>query len=132
MAPPASNGVASIRSPHAFADTVRRLLDAFAGHGLKVFGTIDQQREAAAFGLPMTAATLILFGNPKAGTQLMLIQPISAIDLPLKVLVTEATPGEVVVSFNTTEYIVRRHSLPEASRDILGPAESLIASAIAQ
>jgi len=56
-------------SPYPFADTVRRLLSAFADHGIKVFAAIDQQAEAAAAGLTMPPTTLIIFGNPKAGTR---------------------------------------------------------------
>jgi uncharacterized protein (DUF302 family) len=68
------------------------LLSAFADHGIKVFATIDQQAEAAAAGLTMPPTTLIIFGNPKAGTPLMLAQPRSGLDLPLKVLVSESVP----------------------------------------
>ena len=67
-----SRGVVSIMSPYEFADTVRRLLSAFTDHRIKVFATIDQQAEALAVGLTMPPTTLIVFGNPKAGTPLML------------------------------------------------------------
>lgn len=125
------NGVVSVRSQHAFAETVQRLLSAFASHSLKVFACIDQQAEAAAVGLAMPPATLIIFGNPKAGTPVMLAQPLSALDLPLKVLVTEATRGEVVVSFNATEYLVHRHTLSADLTGNLAPAERLISAVVA-
>jgi len=126
----ASSGIVSIRSPHPFADTVQRLLAAFANHGLKVFATIDQRAEAAAVDLTMPPTTLVIFGNPKAGTPLMLEQPLSALDLPLKALVTEATPGEVIVSFNAAAYILQRHSLSADLSNNLAPAERLIAGAV--
>ncbi|MGO9443626.1 MAG: DUF302 domain-containing protein, partial [Thiobacillaceae bacterium] len=88
-----SRGVLSISSPYAFADTVSRLLSAFATHGIKVFDVINQQAEALAAGLAMPPTTLIVFGNPKAGTPLMLARPQSGIDLPLKLLVSESIPG---------------------------------------
>jgi uncharacterized protein (DUF302 family) len=126
-----ASGIVSLRSPYSFADTVQRLLSAFANHGLKVFAAIDQKAEAAAVALTMPPTTLLLFGNPKAGTPIMLTQPLVALDLPLKALVTEAAPGEVIVSFNAAAYILQRHSLPDELSTNLAPAESVIAGAIA-
>jgi uncharacterized protein (DUF302 family) len=125
-----SRGVASILSPYPFADTVHRLLSAFADHGIKVFVAIDQRAEASAVGLNMPPTTLIIFGSPKAGTPLMLARPQSGIDLPLKVLVSESVPGQVSVIFNATTYIIDRHSLPSEFASNLAPAERLIATAL--
>lgn len=125
-----NRGVVSFLSPYPFADTVRRLRSAFADHGIKVFAAIDQQAEALAVNLSMPPTTLILFGNPKAGTPLMLAQPQSGIDLPLKVLVSESVPGQVCVSFNAAAYIIERHSLPPELESNLAPAERLIASVL--
>jgi uncharacterized protein (DUF302 family) len=125
-----SHGVANILSPHPFADTVKRLLSAFVDHGIKVFVTIDQQAEASAVGLTMPPTTLILFGNPRAGTPLMLARPQSGVDLPLKVLVSESLPGQVSVTFNAAAYIIDRHSLPSELASNLVPAETLIAKAL--
>jgi uncharacterized protein (DUF302 family) len=127
-----SPGIVSIRSPYPFADTVQRLHSAFADHGVKVFASIDQRAEAAAVGLAMPPTTLIVFGSPKAGTPLMLARPLCGVDLPLKVLVSESTPGEVMVSFNAATYILERHSLPLELANNLVPAERLIAGAIAK
>ena len=126
-----SNGIVSIRSVYAFTETVQRLLAAFATHGLKVFATIDQRAEAAAVGLTMPPTTLLVFGNPEAGTPLMVEQPLAALDLPLKALVVEAPPGEVIVSFNAAAYIVERHALSAESLNNLVPAERLIAATVA-
>lgn len=125
-----SRGIVSLVSPCPFADTVRRLLSAFADHGIKVFVAIDQQAEAQAVGLSIPPTTLIIFGNPKAGTPLMLAQPQSGLDLPLKVLVFEPAPGQVSVSFNAATYIIDRHVLPPRLESNLAPAESLIANAL--
>jgi uncharacterized protein (DUF302 family) len=127
-----SRGVLSISSPYPFADTVRRLRSAFVDHGIKLFVEIDQQAEASAVGLTMPPTTLIVFGNPKAGTPLMLARPQSGIDLPLKVLVYESPPGQVSVVFNAAAYIIDRHSLPPEMASNLAPAERLIAAALHQ
>lgn len=125
-----THGIVSIMSPYPFADTVRRLFSAFTDHGIKVFDTIDQQAEASAVGLAMPPTTLIIFGNPKAGTPLMLAQPQSGIDLPLKVLVSESVPKQVSVSFNASAYLIERHSLPPELASNLIPAERLIRSTL--
>jgi uncharacterized protein (DUF302 family) len=124
------HGVVNIASPLLFADTVRRLLSAFADHGIKVFVTIDQQAAASAVGLSMPPTTLIVFGNPRAGTPLMLARPESGVDLPLKVLVSEAVPGQVSVIFNAGAYIIARHSLPAELASNLAPAEQLIGNVL--
>jgi uncharacterized protein (DUF302 family) len=125
-----SRGVVNLPSPYAFADTVHRLLTAFAEHGIRVFVVIDQQAEAAAVGLSMPPTTLIVFGNPRAGTPLMLARPQSGVDLPLKVLVSESLPGQVSVSFNAADYIIDRHALPPELASNLAPAEQLIVKAL--
>ena len=94
-----SHDIIQLTSPYAFADTVGRLLAAFDEKGITVFATIDQQAEARAVGLSMPPTTLIVFGNPRAGTPLMLANPQAGLDLPLKVLVCEPAPGRVDVFY---------------------------------
>lgn len=124
-----SAGVVSFRSAYSFDDTVCRLLAAFADHGIKVFATIDQQAAALAVGLSMPPTTLILFGNPKAGTPLMLANPQSGVDLPLKALVVESQ-GSVDVIVNSAAYIIQRHALPAELIANLAPVERLIAGVL--
>ena len=126
------NGIVSLKSPYAFTDTVQRLLTAFADSGIKVFATIDQQAQALTVGLSMPATTLIIFGNPKTGTPLMLANPKVGIDLPLKVLVCEPTTGEVLVVFTAAAEIIKRYSLPLELASNLAPAERLIAHVLSQ
>jgi uncharacterized protein (DUF302 family) len=91
-----SAGVLRFKSPYTFDDTVRRLLAVLKDHGIKVFATIDQRAEAQAVDLTMPSTVLILFGNPKGGTPLMLANPESGIDLPLKILMSESeTRGRI-------------------------------------
>ena len=125
----ASNGVARFTSPFSFGETVQRVLDMLAEHGIKVFATWDQQAEARAVGLDMPPTMLIVFGNPKAGTPLMLAQPESALDLPLKVLVIESA-GQVSICFNTPDYLIQCHALPEQLSANLAPAFALIERAL--
>lgn len=121
------HGIVRLESPFAFAETVQRLLAAFKDSGVKVFSTIDQQAEAAAVELAMPPTTLIIFGNPRAGTPLMLANPQAGIDLPLKALVCEPTAGHVFVFVASAAEIIQRHSLPPELASNLAPAERLIA-----
>ena len=125
-------GIVTIKSRLSFSQTVERLKTAFQSHGIKVFDVIDQQAEARTAGLDMPPMVLILFGNPKAGTPLMVARPLSGLDLPLKALVTEAKAGEVLVSFNSSKYILKRHGLPNELGSNIAPAELLIASALGE
>jgi uncharacterized protein (DUF302 family) len=122
--------VLTLESPHSFAGTVERLLSEFLAHGITVFAIIDQQAEAAAAGIEMWPATLVIFGNPAAGTALMLARPSAGIDLPLKAFVSETVPGHVLVRVNTADYVVERHALPSRLAANLAPVERLVANAL--
>ena len=126
------SGSVTIKSRLSFSQTVERLKSAFQSHGIKVFAVIDQQAEARTVGLDMPPMVLILFGNPKVGTPLMLARPLSGLDLPLKALVSEAKAGEVLVSFNSTQYILKRHALPDQLGSNIAPAERLIATVLSE
>jgi uncharacterized protein (DUF302 family) len=69
------------------AATVSRLTGILSAKGIKVFAVIDQSSEATGAGLKLRETTLVIFGNPAAGTQVMEAAPLSALDLPLKVLI---------------------------------------------
>ena len=60
----------------------------------------------------MLSTKLLIFGNPKAGTPLMLASPSAALDLPLKILIAEDATGKVWISYNAPAYLQARHNLP--------------------
>jgi uncharacterized protein (DUF302 family) len=93
------------------ADTVARLLDLLQAKGLKVFAVIDQRAEARAVGLDMPETTLVVFGNPKAGTPVMVAAPLSALDLPLKLLVWADHDGATHVSYVDPAVLAARYGL---------------------
>ncbi len=124
------SGVLKLESPHPFARTVERLISELQAHGVKVFAVIDQQAAAVAAGIEMWPATLIVFGNPEAGTPLMLARPASGIDLPLKAFIAEAEAGKAAVYLDTADYLIERHSLPAQLSANLAPAESLVRNAL--
>ncbi|MGC1833782.1 MAG: DUF302 domain-containing protein, partial [Candidatus Acidiferrales bacterium] len=111
------NGIVSRPSIHSVDETVAKLKAMLESKGVKIFVVVDHSGEAANAGLKMPATKLVIFGNPKAGTPLMLAAPSVAIDLPLKILVAEDEGGKVTLSYNSAEYLQRRHGFPA---DLMG------------
>jgi uncharacterized protein (DUF302 family) len=107
-----SQGVVEIPSQHSVAEMVTRLENMLHAKGVTLFAVIDHSGEAEKVELKMPPTKLLIFGNPKAGTPLMLASPASAIDLPLKILVREDGQGNVWISYNSPQYLVERHNLP--------------------
>jgi uncharacterized protein (DUF302 family) len=124
-----ANGVVTIESKHTVDETVEKLKSILAAKGVTLFAVVDHGGEAAKAGLAMPNTKLVIFGNPKAGTPVMLAAPSSAIDLPLKILVAEDGAGKVWVSYNSVEYLSKRHGLPEAVLPALKAVEGLAAAA---
>jgi uncharacterized protein (DUF302 family) len=97
--------------------------------GIKLFVLVDHSGEAAKVGLKMPNTKLLIFGNPKGGTPLMLASPSIAIDLPLKILVAEDAQGKVWISYNSPEYLKERHGLPQDLVQNIAVVEVLAAKA---
>ncbi len=111
MAEP-TNGVISIAAAHSVDETVEILKSILTAKAVTLFAVVDHSGEAVKAGLKMPNTKLLIFGSPKAGTPVMLAAPSTAIDLPLKILVAEDEAGKVWISYNSSEYLKRRHGLP--------------------
>lgn len=107
------NGITRIRSPYSVDATTERIQTFLEGRGLTIFGIVDHSGEAGRVGLQMRPTRVVLFGSPQAGTPVMVASPSIAIDLPLKALVAEDASGSVWISFNSPEYLQRRHNVPD-------------------
>jgi uncharacterized protein (DUF302 family) len=97
-------------SPRSVSETVARFTDLLSAKGVKLFAVIDQADEARHAGLELRETVLVLFGNPKAGTPVMVASPLAAIDLPLKVVVW-ADGQQTKVSYPATGALAARHHL---------------------
>jgi uncharacterized protein (DUF302 family) len=103
-------GVTTKLSPRPFASTVSRLTELISAKGMKLFDVIDQRAEARDAGLDLRETTLVIFGSPAAGTPVMAASPLSALDLPLKVLIW-ADSEQVKVSYYAPAGLAARHHL---------------------
>ena len=112
MTSESNNGIVSKPSNHSVDQTVGKLKDILQSKGVALFALVDHSGEAQKVGMKMPPTKLLIFGSPKAGTPLMLAAPSSAIDLPLKILVSEDSAGKVWVSYNSPSYLAERHGLP--------------------
>jgi uncharacterized protein (DUF302 family) len=97
-------------SPWSVADTVTRLVDMVLAKGMKLFAVIDQSAEARQAGLQLRDTTLVIFGDPVAGTPVMAASPLAALDLPLKALVWDDA-RETKVSYYSPAALAARHHL---------------------
>jgi uncharacterized protein (DUF302 family) len=117
------NGFASKPSAHSVDETVAKLRGLLDAKGVTMFAVIDHSGEAAEAGLTMRPTKLVIFGNPKAGTPVMVAAPSIEIDLPLKILVWEDAQGKVWSSYNEPAYLQARHHVPQELMPNISVAE---------
>jgi uncharacterized protein (DUF302 family) len=110
----ADQGIIRIPSHHSVAATVDRLESLLKERGVMLFARIDFSGDAQRAGLALRPQQMLIFGNPKAGTPLMVAVPTAGLDLPLKALVWEDTAGNTWIAYNDPQYVVRRHGLAAA------------------
>jgi uncharacterized protein (DUF302 family) len=125
-------GEGIIRKPstRTVPETLDRLEAVLKTQGISVFARVDHSGEAAKVGLTMPPTQVLIFGNPKAGTPVMLAAPTSAIDLPLKALAWQDAAGKVWLGYTDPAYFARRHGLTEAQVAPLAGIGQLIDAAV--
>ena len=123
------NGIVTIPGHRSVDQTVEKLLGILKAKDIKLFALIDHSGEAENAGLHMPPTKLLIFGSPKAGTPLMIASPGIAIDLPLKILVSEDADGKVWISYNSPAWLQARHGLPQELLRNIAAVEVLANSA---
>ena len=129
MSSNSGNGIVIQPSVHSVDTTVEKLQMILQAKDVTLFAVIDHSGEAQKVGLTMPPTKLLIFGNPKGGTPLMLASPSIAIDLPLKILVAEGADGKVSISYNAPEYLQTRHNLPTELLPNIAIVGALVAKA---
>lgn len=127
MTSAAGNGIVNLPSNHPVDKTVEKLKAMLQAKGVTLFALVDHSGEAEKVGLQMRPTKLLIFGSPKAGTPLMLAAPSIAIDLPLKILVSQDADGKVWISYNSSSYLQKRHGLPNDLLQNIAVVETLAA-----
>jgi uncharacterized protein (DUF302 family) len=130
MTPLPDNGLIHLRSPYPVPETLQRLESILRAKNLAIFARIDHSGEAEKAGLTMRPTELLIFGSPKAGTPLMVASPTLAIDLPLKALAWEDAEGKVWLSYNSPEYLKKRHAIPDELLKNIAGAGALLENAV--
>ncbi|HMK28704.1 MAG TPA: DUF302 domain-containing protein [Terriglobales bacterium] len=121
----ADTGLVTTASSHTVPETIGRLKDLLEARGVKVFALVDHAAEAQKAGLTMNPTQVLIFGNPKAGTPLMVATPTVAIDLPMKALAWQDGDGKVWLSWNSPQYLQQRHGFPPELMKNLAAVEPL-------
>jgi uncharacterized protein (DUF302 family) len=130
LAVPSAEGVISKGSPYSVDETMRRLDEVVRGRGLTVFSRIDHRSGARKVGIDMQDEQVLIFGDPRAGTPLMVAKPLVGIDLPLRVLVWRASDGRVWASYQDSAFIARRYGLPDGLEKNLAGVAALVDAAL--
>lgn len=91
-----------IRRVKSFSDvatTMDRLEEAVSGVGATVFARVDHAAGAASVEMKLAPSQVLIFGNPKIGTQAMQDDPGAGLFLPMKVLVYRDGAGQVWLAY---------------------------------
>src|SRR5437588_12411107 len=128
--PHAVEGIVTRPSPFSVEETLERLQAAIHNRKLTLFAHIDHSEEARRAGLTIQEAHVLIFGNPKGGTPLMIASPLLALDLPLKVLVWQGADNRTWVSSTSAAYLKVRYALPQELAGNLAVVDAVIEQAL--
>lgn len=97
-------------------DTLQALIERNGG---TIYARIDQQAELKKAGIAIRPLEFILFGNPAQGGRLIQENPVTALDLPLKIIVWENEQQQVRLAYNGPGYLEERYGLPAGGHPAL-------------
>lgn len=117
-------------SAYAFAETLEHLRVALESKNFTIFAVIDHRAAAQSVGLDMPPTTVLVFGNPRGGTPLMLAAPDFALELPLRVLVREDEDAHTWIVYNPASSLEGKHDLPSGMAERLAPASKIISESV--
>jgi len=112
----ALDGLVKIKSNHSVKQTTTNLVNILEKKGMTIFSIIDHKKGAKKAGIELRPTTVVIFGNPKVGTPLMLCEQSVAIDLPQKVLIYKDESSNVWFTYNNPNYIKQRHQIKECTK----------------
>jgi uncharacterized protein (DUF302 family) len=98
-------------SRHSVKETADRLAKALGDKGIKIAARIDHAAGSKSVGMEMPPTEVVMFGNPKLGTPLMLANPEIAIDLPMKVVIWQDKAGKVWIGYTPPDALKSRYAI---------------------
>jgi uncharacterized protein (DUF302 family) len=119
-------------SVHGAKETMGRLVSAVTNHGMTVVARIDHSAVAAKVGLELRPTEVVVFGNPVAGTPLMVKAQTIGIDLPLKALVWQDEAGKVWIGYNDPKWLAERHGVDAGSEQTIRAMSNALALVTSQ
>lgn len=126
-------GVVTTVSAASFDSTLARLERAITQKGLTIAARVDHAAAAQRAGLSLRPTTLVIAGNPAAGTPLMLADQTMGVELPLRFLVWQGEDGKARVTYDPLAAIAARHrlkGLDDALRRMTTGIEAIVAEAV--
>ena len=108
-----SNGMIRIKSNNSVTATIDKLETVLKNKGMTIFKRVDHAAGAEKAGLRLRPTELLIFGNPKVGTPLMLCSQTAALDLPQKALAYKDKNGQVWLAYNDPAYMAKRHNIKD-------------------
>lgn len=113
-----SNGIIRVKSAHGVTETISKLETVLDENGMTIFARVNHASGAEKVGLKLRPTELLIFGNPKVGTPLMLCSQSAALDLPQKALAYEDEKGIVWLVYNDPAYMAKRHGISGCEQQI--------------
>ena len=113
-----ANGIIKIKSTHSVTETINKLEAVLNKKGMTIFKRVNHTAGAEKAGLQLRPTELLIFGNPKVGTPLMLCSQTAALDLPQKALAYEDEDGKVWLVYNDPAYMAKRHDTEDCEKAV--------------
>ena len=114
----ASDGIIRIKSNNSVTATIDKLETVLKKKGMTIFTRVDHTAGAEKAGLKLRPTELLIFGNPKVGTPLMLCSQTAALDLPQKALAYQDKNGQVWLAYNDPVYMANRHNIQDCEKPV--------------
>ncbi len=112
----------------SFNECVAKIIEAIKKGGAEVFAQIDHSENAKKVNLSLPNTLLIVFGNPSAGTLLMMKNREVGFDLPLRILVWEQE-GKTFISYKLPSEIAMDYGI---QADVLRKMDEFMSIVISQ
>lgn len=92
--------------------SLQRLQDSLTAQGLRPAAVVDHAQGAETIGATLPPTTVLLVGNPEAGTPLIQASQTMGLDLPLRFLVWRGEDGAGHVAYPDIARLAQRHGIP--------------------